>query len=226
MNKQDKQRAENIIEKLQRAGGAWPRVEALDNEFGFRVYGYSRAPERVWLWFLIHMFIISIALWFGWQQGSKVGEPLLDIPFTVTIGQCVFSLIFIAGGVVFVRTVALRFLERLVEKRFEIILTREAIKLGGWFGVKPFDRDDCKFGFSIERHGESEDEARDVSMRGHQPDHGRYANTEEVVFYYLGQRVVITSICRDKKGTLALHNRLQALDLEFINLDGRPGTSI
>ena len=209
-----------LIEDLQKRAGPWPRTAALDEGFGFRVYGYGRSPGRVWIWMTVTLAAAILAGWTGWRYGGAAGQELFDVPNSEFIGQIVFSIVLISGAVIFIRTLAVRFLEHLIEPRFEVILTKEAVEIGGWFGCRRYERGNFITEFAVEAHEDAEAEQRDAMRSGRGASGGRYAQTHQVVLRHMGIRIPITSICRDETGAEALWWRLRNLD-KYAKQSGR-----
>ena len=215
MNSQELNQTYSLIKMLVDESGAWPNVAPLDEEFGFRIYGYGRAPERVWLWIVVTFCLSGLAGWFGWLKGGVVGERFFNFLHADIFSALFFSLIFIAGTIAFIRTIGLRFFERLIEPRFELILTRDAVELGGWFGYKRYERHIFSSpGFKVEPHSQSSDESLDFESRGNS-GMGVYGNTMDIVFKYRGDRKKVTSIFKDQAAISKLHYFIFTLDREF-----------
>lgn len=223
MTEQEKERAQRIIQE-QREIDSWPKFEALDDEFGFRVYGYGRSPEQVWLWVIVTLSFAALAIFIGWQYGRDTGERLFDGPLSITSGQLFFSLLFVVGVITFIRTIAVRFFEKLIEKRFDIALTRDKVEIGGWFGYKPYYKNsDGEPVIRIEDHKEAEYEMAQSGGAVQTKKTGRYATTKEVVLWHSGKRKVIASFCRDEESATFLLISLQKLNGQLRSSTGRPG---
>ena len=195
--------ARSWLRENQGAFAAWPKIEALSDQFGFHVTGKVDSLEgRVGPGWGALIFLFILCGFLGALIGGSIFEDRPEINGGV-IGWWVGSVgVFILGGV---------WLLNVRKAAIDIVITPQKIGVGKRFGYEWIERG---FGASFEV-------VRPHSKTYQQKDKGRkigdkerevFQVSEEVILVSGANRVVVAEIFDNKQQTESLHMTLFLLN--------------